>query len=238
VPPPRRPVPVPLPVENIPTVLPVVTWRERVVELTGSLLLSALFAGIASVLWTGLAGTLGGPGHGDWRSTDVSTFFFLTLAVCWAVLVPAKFWGGRRGDSWLRRLVMLVLGAGIGLGALWLQGWMPRLPEGGYFRTGMPPSALFPDGGVADVAAYLSYFGLIFFALRWWRIADPRRGQRFSFVPILVAGFWSLILLLVWPQAMRGAVALVLASAIVQLVSPWQPAPPPAPRRARLRYGC
>ncbi len=236
--PPRKPVPVPPPAEHIPTVLPVVTWRERVVELTGSLLLAAVFAGLGTVLWTALAVTVSGPAVRAWPFTDISTFFFLTLAACWAVLIPAKFWGSRRGDSWLRRLVMLFLGAGIGLGALWLQGWLPRLPDGGYLRTGMPPSVLFPDGGIADVAAYLSYFGLIFFALRWWRIADPRRGQRFSFVPILVAGFWSLILLLVWPQPMRGAVALVLASAIVQLVSPWAPAPAPAPRRARLRYGC
>jgi hypothetical protein len=95
---------------------------------------------------------------------------------------------------------------------------------------------MFPSGGLADVAAYLSYFGLVFFIPRWWRMADPRRGQRFSFAPILAAGFWSLILLLVWPQPMRGAVALVMASAILQLVSPWEPPPAAPARRLRLRY--
>jgi hypothetical protein len=127
----------------------------------------------------------------------------------------------------------------VGFGALWMEGWLPRLPLpqpspwAGSSQQGMP--SLFPGGGVADVAAYLSYFGLAFFALRWWRMADPRRSQRFSFGPILAAGFWGLILLLIWPQAMRGAGALLAAPIIIQLVSPWE-APPPSSKRMRLRH--
>ena len=45
-------------------------------------------------------------------------------------------------------------------------------------------------------ASYISYFALAFFALRWWRMADRRRPQRFSFAPVLAAGFWGLVLLL------------------------------------------
>jgi hypothetical protein len=158
--------------------------------------------------------------------------------VCWAVLLPARLWSGRRGDVWLRRLIMLLVGAGVGVGALWLDGWLPRLPQAEVPGAGPLPvlSSVFPTGGYADLAAYLSYFGLVFFAPRWWRMADPRRVQRFSFAPILTAGFWSLILLLVWPQPMRGAVALVLASIVLQLVSPWEPVPTPAAKRMRLRY--
>src|SRR5262249_189033 len=73
-------------------------------------------------------------------------------------------------------------------------------------------------------------------ALRWWKMAERQRPQRFSFAPILTVGFWSLILLLVWPQPGRGAVALVVAAAIIQLVSPWDPPPAPANKRVRLRY--
>jgi hypothetical protein len=135
-------------------------------------------------------------------------------------------------------VVLLVLGLAVGLGALWLDGWVPRLPPvtpAGQDVDWPTVSALFPGGGFADLAAYLSYFGLSFFALRWWKMADPRRSQRFSFAPILAAGFWSLILLLVWPQPMRGAVVLIMASAIIQLVSPWEAPPPPSPKRLRLR---
>ena len=90
---------------------------------------------------------------------------------------------------------------------------------------------------VYTAARYLTYFGLVFFAVRWWKMADRHRSQRFSFAPILVVGFWALALLLLGlgPQP-QGAVALVLAAAIVQLVSPWQALPPPIMKRMRLRY--
>ena len=42
---------------------------------------------------------------------------------CWAVMIPAKLWTERRGDAWSRRVVMLLLGAGVGVLALWLDGW-------------------------------------------------------------------------------------------------------------------
>jgi hypothetical protein len=69
-------------------------------------------------------------------------------------------------------------------------------------------------------------------------MADRHRGHRFGFFPILAVAFWALILLIIWPwpETPHGAVALVLASVIVQLVSPWEPPPPPPVRRLRLRY--
>jgi hypothetical protein len=91
------------------------------------------------------------------------------------------------------------------------------------------------DSDLAEALATLSYFGVTFFALRWWRLSDRRRSQRFSFAPILAAGVWGYLLLLLWPQ-WRGALALVVSSAIVQLVSPWQAPPAPVAKRLRLRY--
>jgi len=90
--------------------------------------------------------------------------------------------------------------------------------------------------GLAEGASYVIYFAVTFFALRWWRMADPRRSSRFSFLPLLAAGFWGLLPLLIWPQPWRGAVALVMTAAIVQLVSPWEQPVPPSCRRLRLRY--
>jgi len=77
-----------------------------------------------------------------------------------------------------------------------------------------------------------------FFALRWWKIADRLRAHRFSLVPILAAGFWAVVLLVLWPHAEspRGAVALVLTAVIVQWVSPWEAPPLPAVKRMRLRH--
>ena len=85
-------------------------------------------------------------------------------------------------------------------------------------------------------ACYLSYFGLAFFALRWWKLAERRRPHRFSFAPIMAAGFWGMALLMVWNEPWRGTLVLATSAAIVQLVSPWQQPPPKAARRVRLRY--
>jgi hypothetical protein len=55
----------------------------------------------------------------------------------------------------------------------------------------------------------------------------------------LATGFWALALgLIFWPKGepMFGAAALVMASAVVQWVSPWEPPPPAPPKRLRLRY--
>src|SRR5205807_9809049 len=72
--------------------------------------------------------------------------------------------------------------------------------------------------------------------LRWWRLADVSRRARFSLMPLLGTAFWACLLSLFWQEKL-GAIALVLAAAIVQLASPWEPQPPPLPvRRARWRY--
>jgi hypothetical protein len=136
---------------------------------------------------------------------------------------------------------MMFLGVLVGMGALWANGWVPRLrgeagpdlPEGLFFASLLPPGS-----GLAEGAGYLVYFAVTFFALRWWRMADPRRSTRFSFLPVLAAGFWGLLPLLIWPQPWQSGapVALVMTAAIVQLVSPWEQPVPPSCRRLRLRY--
>jgi hypothetical protein len=265
-------------VETVPEVLPaVVPVRKRVMELCGALAMSALLAGILCILWAAVRSTN--------DLVEIGTVFFLAVAACWAVLIPAKIWTTRVEDSWRRRVAMMCLGLGIGVEALWLEGHhLPDLfttqaraaadenaearakkmlvadghggvgvapadaPEQpGARRRGLLVPSLFRSGREVPVAAcYLAYFGLAFFLLRWWKMADRRRPQRFSLYAVLAAGFWGYVLLLLWPPpsevlgfeaAPAGFLALVMASVIVQLVSPWTPPQPPARgRRLRLRY--
>jgi hypothetical protein len=217
-----------------------VSFRAQLAELSGSLALSAVLAGLLSTLWAAV-------GRID-DLTWIGSLFFLTVAIAWVVLVPAKFWNGRSGDPWSRRVVMMVLGVGIGVCALWLNGWFPYLPasespvrvvQQGNVNVEVHPAFWSGKGGISIVAGILSYFALALCALRWWKMADPRRSARFSCFPVLAAGFWALILLFLWPVTVAspyGAVALVMASVIVQWVSPWEQPPPPATRRMRLRY--
>jgi hypothetical protein len=225
---PRRP---PKP-DPVPTVLPVPSLRGQVAELCGSLAMSAVLAAVATVLFAAL-------GHGTLTPLELGQEFFLTVAACWAVLIPGKLWANWRGDAWGRRVVMMVLGMAIGLGTVWLNGWSPQLVRTDYTDGAVPGPA--PVWGhsvppVPEVAGYVAYFALAFFALRWWKLADRRRPRRFSLAPVLAAGFWSLALLLIWGDPWRGTLVLTTAAAIVQLVSPWEQPPPPVARRMRLRY--
>jgi len=185
-----------------------------------------VFAAVATALWGALAQR--------YTLADLGTVFLLTTAVCWAVLIPTKFWSPIE-DSWGRRVVMLLFGLLVGAHALWLDGWQP---QGVPFSQGdtVQGTVLVSSQDLKQVTAYLGYFGVVFFALRWWKMTERQRPQRFTLLPVLATGFWALSLLLLWPQPRHLAVALVLASAIVQVVSPWQEPPPPVARRLRLRY--
>jgi hypothetical protein len=245
--------------EPIPNGSTPVPLRGQVAELCGSMVLAAVLAALLSILWTAVGR------NADF--TQIGAFFFLTVTSCWAVLVPAKLWPIPKDDSWTRRVFMMVLGLGVGVEALWLDGrelktlWsqdehslsaQATHVQSGHGRRGwagdghMPAPPVLPvmhrefhsSLNIPVAACYLSYFGLAFFALRWWRMADRCRAQRFSLFPVLAAGFWAFVLLFLWPlpEPPYGVGALVMAAAIVQLVSPWEEPPPPRAKRLRLRY--
>jgi hypothetical protein len=227
---PRPPVPVVSPVtgEAIPVALPAFTLRDKVAELTGSLAMSAVFAAITTTLLAALRFT------DNWNT--IGTLFFMTVAVCWAVLIPSKFWSGKKGDEWMRRIVMIFAGALVGLLALWLDGWSPHRIS--WMMMSAPADSTARSTlGLSTGAAYISYFGLALGLLRWWKIADRRRDSWFSFFPVLATGIFALVLLFVYPDPEHpyGAAAVVIASMIVQWVSPWQAPPPPLPKRLRVR---
>lgn len=219
--------------DPIPDALPADTVGTKVGELCGSMALSAVLAALAALLWAGLGNTR------EW--TDLGSLLFLTVGVTWSVLLPTKFWAPRRKDSWARRVTMLAMGVSVGILSLWVDGAVihryspPEMPalEQSEARTASLAQAV--PGDLAEIAKPITYFAVAFFALRWWRMSDPRRSRRFSFAPILATGCWSALLLLIWTQ-WRAALALVLASAIVQLVSPWDQPPPVVGKRLRLRY--
>jgi hypothetical protein len=241
----------PLPVILLPEPSQPISPRARVAELCGSLALATVLAALFSVFATAVFG------HSD--ITEIGIIFFLTVACSWAVLLCARLWPVPEDDSWARRTCMLLLGLGVGVQALWLDGRpLSSLlgqndlaaeaaesdgnsyrggPWGGENgRRGFRP--LFSHQPIPVAARYLSYFGLAFFALRWWKMTDRRRGQRFSLFPLLAAGFWAFLLWSIWPwhELPRGILALVMTSAIVQLVSPWDQPLPPRAKRVRLRY--
>jgi hypothetical protein len=197
---------------------------QRVLELTGSLLMAAVAIGVLSLVML-LAGGMTLDGSiGTWA---FFTWFVLTaIAGAWVVLIASKVWEGDDGDPMIRRFLLLVLG--LGLGAVSFLAWRLLFVEPQLDRlTQRPlapqvlPSALYAAGGV-QLAGFLIYFGGLFVALRWWRQADPLRSARVSAWAVAVAAVWAWALHLFWtfPQPLGLMLAAVIALG-VQLSAPW-----------------
>ena len=232
---PVAPQEVPIRMEDIPSVIPVppplASWRARLAELSSSLAMAAVLSGLLAVLYAALA-----PGQ---KWSDITAVMFLTIAVCWGVLVPAKMWTSATGDSWTRRIVMMMVGAGVGMMGLWLNGWTPEAYPMEWERISyMFGREVRPQDHFSLAAKFVSYFAVGLTVLRWWRMADRNRASRFSCFPVIAAGFWAMVLYpFLWPgNTPDGAIALVTAAVIIQWVSPWEQPPPKAARRLRLRY--
>jgi hypothetical protein len=236
---PARP---PRPSQPILTALPAVSRRAQVMELCSSMLLAVLFTALGTILWAAIRQ----PKAED-LLVEMGRVFFPTVAACWAILVPSKFWTERRGDSWMRRFVLLLIGGLVGLGNWWLDGGsLTAVGTGGSLTAGGTGGSPGLSDSLQRAAAlsYFSFFALSFFVMRWWRMTARQRAHRFSFAPILGAGFWSLVLMLM--VLMRRpllstspgllVLVLMLTAAIVQLVSPWEQPPAPPAKRLRLRY--
>jgi hypothetical protein len=195
------------------------SWVHTTTQLLGGMLGAALFVGLGTLL----SAALGGDALG--------TLFFVCLAACWAVLIPSQWWASQPlAETWTCRMVMLVLGAMVGLLACWVDG----------HTFGERSGIGFGLASVPLVAHYIGFYAVGFFAMPWWELTARRREQRFRFVPVIGAALLgSLLLILVRPPHPAGhflAVAiLVMTTGIVQLVSPWEPMEPATPSRKRPR---
>jgi serine/threonine protein kinase len=219
--------------------------RERVAELSLSLVLAAAWSGMFALVWAAVSSTMRQPRD----LAEIGSLFYLLLLSSWAVLIPAKLWDQRRGDNWLRRGTLLVFGMGLGIFAAYLNGWSLETPapEQGSTSSISVPSpimAMVNDNVMLGrLICYMAFFALPLFLMRWWKLADRSRLRRFSFFPVLLAGVLAYVATVVWPDRpvsspldFQGALALTLAAVVIQAVSPWEPPARKPVRKLRVRY--
>jgi hypothetical protein len=212
--------------------LPPKTLRERIMECSGSLVLSALVCLVISVVMLMLRG----------EPSALQQYAWLALTAMigsWGILIPAKIWEGTDGEAALRRFAMLVVGLGVGLAACGLQrGLFVALPHeftaeplfvanDGHNRI-MLASA---DAGFKPfhLMTFLSYFGFLFMLVRWWRLSDPLRSTRLSLWATAICVTWAGAIYMFWPFPANWPFlpqpwGFMLAATIaisVQLSSPW-----------------
>ncbi|MCH8221767.1 MAG: serine/threonine protein kinase [Chloroflexi bacterium] len=201
--------------------------REKLGELTGSMLLAALAAVPLSVVMgifaTAISTTL--------QKEQAIWIALVGTVGAWAVMLPSKRWEGRRGDNGVLRFTMLVAGLAIGALACGLAGLlMVELPDSGdlsgegLLSTVMNRDAFCDANGAPTMLAYLAYFGFLMVILRWWRLADPLRSVRLSLWSTVWCVAWAWLLAQFWwfPQPWGVMLAGVIAMT-TQLASPWVP---------------
>lgn len=199
-------------------------FNERMAELSGSYLLSAVVLAVLCLVMMAAAG----------KPLDASVFTWtfyawLTLtgvAGAWLVLTISKLWETRDGEPWLRQFVMLIAGLLLGLIAFSLANFLGVRPTDDLLvrsapHLGVSMNLVDPNGSL-KLPGYLVYFALVFVILRWWSQADPLRVKRLSLWCAGVCALWAWLWHLVWPFPQPWGFLLAAAMSIaIQLSAPW-----------------
>jgi hypothetical protein len=198
--------------------------REKLTEATGAMLLAALLSLAYSIVANLLLG---------WHNPEGRQFIWfaaITTLGAWAVIVPAKIWEGRRGETVARRSTMLVLGMFLGLLAFALAtGFSMSMP----FDDSILPSPsdavspqpfnerMFDAAGGPLVWTHAAYFAFLFVVPAWWKQADARRKHRIHVGTAAIMGAWAYVLSFFWqyPQPW-GVLAALGISILAQIASP------------------
>lgn len=212
------------------------TWRDGLIRVLGAMVKVPFIAALALVPYAILAQT------DDWSL--LIRLLLITSALGWAMLVGAGNMTYHAKDDWPARLRLLAVGAVVGALVFWLEGWnFPRYAPNepiGPDETMVFQVFHLPSDALSTGLRYLLYFGVLMAIVRWWKTVAWNRKERFSLFPLMVAAFWSWILLFLWPVStsslVTGAlVPMVLATVAVQIASPWAPPAPLANRKAKLQ---
>ncbi len=184
-------------------------FRERLVELLGSMLLSALVAAIMTLVVVIVVASASGEFHPGFPAY----LLLVSIAGSWAVMVPCKFWEGTQGDAMVRRFVMMTVGLVLGAFA-W--GCFELVTISPAFTVRHEPTQ--SEALLMHVVA----FGALMLLVRWWRQADPLRPARLSLWCVLASMFLPALLILTGePPTIVLTIVAGIMSISVQIASPW-----------------
>jgi|GEM_PF-758075 len=195
--------------------------RPRLSELAGSFALTPLIAALCTAPWVFFTS------NESWSL--LGRVFLISTALTWGTLLVARPLPTPK-HAWTRRFHMLFVGLAVGFFAFWLDGW--AIPRGGTAADSTKDLVIANYARVSPenfstAMRYLFYFGLTTAAVRWWKMADPKRKERFKLWPVVAAGIWGWVLMFMWPwdssPAALAFAPLVIAAVCVQVTSPWNP---------------
>jgi serine/threonine protein kinase len=204
-----------------------VVMRGSYRDLLPSLLLVPIVAIPGAILGALVTGSFGWPYFGS--------VLLLTIAVSWGVLILHRISRKARRP----RLRMGMFGILLGIWVCWLDGWSLTGLWNLIMADNLTLDAI--DSQRLTIKAYMGYmlyFGLFLFLANWRKCLEKTREEPFTFFPVLVAGFWGGLLLLLgrgFPiPGVESLIALASFAGVIQIVSPWEP-PPVQPVNRKLR---
>ena len=203
---------------------PLPAGRVRVAELATSMLWAAPITALLALPAAGMLAI-----EPSQSPQQFAYLIVLALLGTWSLLASDKAFEGRSLDPATRRLISLGIGLLLGIVSLVFDEVFRLGPPSGTSRYILHQTAAWfdPRWGTLPWATTesLAYFGALFLAGGWWKLAGRDRKSRFRIWPIFFASLVGLLLVPFspTPQPYGIAVAALIAT-VTQLVSPWNEA--------------
>lgn len=196
---------------------------ERGAESSGSMAVAAVCSAlIAAVLWGMDVGFVNSP-------AKAMLFGLVSTFGAWAAILPSKMFEGRGGNGVTRRLITMIAGIMVGIGAFAVDdSLMVDLPVHGYgqLSEAVAQANLFSFVNSRDEASrlvgYGAFFAILMLLRRWWFHVDSYRPTRFRISSVIwtMGVAWILAFLgrfpFEWAVAWAGAM-----SVSAQLAAVW-----------------
>ena len=201
------------------------TWRERLTELLGALLIAALSCIVLNLIPFSFLSPSGVDGSEIEPLINLwARYAFLTtvsIFTCWIILTCGKLWELNSGEAWLRRVAMVVIGAVIGIVG-WTTADFYGIPLSNPNSIAPPELTEFQISGIPVIPAYLLFFMVLFGALRWWYQVDPLRKTRLSLWTVGLCFVLAVVFSHVLGRSSitYGLFAIVVSTSL-QLAAPW-----------------
>ncbi len=170
------------------------TVAEKLMDLTGSLVVAAISCVVFSMIGLAIKGTLFQP--------DINSWAWYAWLACtstittWSVLTASKSWEHREGDHWLRRLTLMFVGLVVGATSFAIGNLF--ILDGFAITSELKANAVPQFVGWPLLTSFLVFFASWLGITRIWSLADPSRRARFG----------------IWMVGMQWVLAVIIAQVV------------------------
>ncbi len=201
------------------------SWRERLTEFLGSLLIASLSCIALNLLAMAVCPRIDSLSGSDWVWAWFAWLTSVSIFSCAVLLTLGKLWEYRPDAGPVRRAILVVAGLLIGIAGWSLADFFRAGLDADLFASAVPAwtswIAFVQIKNIPTVPAWLFCATGLFGVLRWWHQVDPARKTRLSLKVVCLCFVWALIFSYILGQAVtRYCVLAIVVSISLQLAAP------------------